>query len=253
MVMPRFSCNVFTHTIYFDQDQHASSKSISPSQLRHNLLFGQDSVLKSILLNPVAVIMTHMTNYANDQLAVYALDFVFDHLKQWTNLKFKSLSPIQTAQKYFEINPSDRSDVVWTNYCENKKHLAIWSLNSSYCDRMPSLVIIGPQKTGTTALYTFLKEHPLLKSNKMSNESFEETQFFSDRFYHRGIDWYLSQFERPDQNQTVVFEKSANYFAEPLAPLRIKTMLNKTVRLIFLSINPIDRAYSWYQVTSSSI
>ena len=50
----------------------------------------------------------------------------------------------------------------------------------------------------------------------------------------------------PEHNNTILFEKSANYFQEQNAPLRINAMLND-VKLIFLTINPINRAYSWYQ------
>lgn len=47
-------------------------------------------------------------------------------------------------------------------------------------------------------------------------------------------------------NRTIFFEKSANYFNELNAPLRIKSLLSD-VKLILLTINPINRAYSWYQ------
>jgi hypothetical protein len=107
---------------------------------------------------------------------------------------------------------------------------------------------------GTTALYTYLNVHPNFESNKLTQETFEEPQFFTDRFYSRGPDWYMSLFEHSstktgsNDSQLIVFEKSANYFSEPKAPARIKSLLSE-VRLVLLTINPGDRAYSWYQVS----
>ena len=49
--------------------------------------------------------------------------------------------------------------------------------------RFPNFLVIGPQKTGTTALYTFLKLHPNLVSNRPSPDTFEEVQFFIDKNY----------------------------------------------------------------------
>jgi hypothetical protein len=124
--------------------------------------------------------------------------------------------------------------------------MKIWSLNSTvYCNKYPKIIIIGPQKTGSTALYTYLNLHPNLKSNNFIDETFEEPQFFTDRIYHNGINWYLNLFESNSTSITF-FEKSANYFTDKNAPIRIKKLI-KNVKLIFISINPIKRAYSWYQ------
>lgn len=76
---------------------------------------------------------------------------------------------------------------------------------------------------------------------------FEETQFFTNN-YLNGVDWYLSLFEDHVNSRKIFFEKSANYFSEPKAPLRIKSLL-KDVKIIALTIDPVQRAYSWYQVS----
>ena len=81
----------------------------------------------------------------------------------------------------------------------------------------------------------------------MTKENFEETQFFTNKYYSRGIEWYLSLFDKAKSNETILFEKSANYFTESNAPGRIKA-LDNDMKLAFITINPIDRAYSWYQV-----
>lgn len=66
--------------------------------------------------------------------------------------------------------------------------MKIWNLNKS-CHKLPSFLVVGPQKTGTTALYTFLKMHPDILSSEQSINTFEEVQFFNGHNYNRGVDW----------------------------------------------------------------
>mgnify|MGYP001349851002 CR=1 FL=1 len=64
--------------------------------------------------------------------------------------------------------------------------MEIWSRNKD-CRRLPNFLVIGPQKTGTTALYRFLQLHPAIESNFNSDKTFEELQFFSNSdFYSQG-------------------------------------------------------------------
>jgi hypothetical protein len=48
-------------------------------------------------------------------------------------------------------------------------------------------------------------------------------------------------------SKSFLFEKSANYFDAPLAPLRAVSLLPKA-KIIIILIDPVKRAYSWYQV-----
>lgn len=238
MVLPRQTCGIFTHTIFLNKYPNGIDKLLA--------MINGGELFNTVLHNKILIFMTHFTNYANDRIALFVFKHLFEYVHKWTNLNFKSLAPLKIAEKYFELFKED-TDPLWTNICDDKRHLAIWSLNETiYCDRFPKLIIIGPQKTGSTALLTYLNLHPNLKSNKMLQDTFEETQFFTDKYYHNGIDWYLSLFDQPMSKKTILFEKSANYFSDPNAPIRIKTML-KDLNLIYISINPADRAYSWYQ------
>ena len=74
------------------------------------------------------------------------------------------------------------------NPCDDRRHLDIWASHKS-CQRLPELIVIGPQKTGTTALYTFLSMHPAIVSNYHSPTTYEEVQFFNQKNYYKGIDW----------------------------------------------------------------
>lgn len=81
-----------------------------------------------------------------------------------------------------------------TRQVVSQSYLAVHdTLPSSVCSPMSQFVIIrvflfSPQ--GTTALYTFLKEHPLVLVNKNSPEHYEEVQFFSNEtLYNYGVEW----------------------------------------------------------------
>ncbi|OTF72476.1 bifunctional heparan sulfate N-deacetylase/N-sulfotransferase-like protein [Euroglyphus maynei] len=184
MVLPRQTCGLYTHTIFIDRYPGGRDK------LEKNV-FGGD-LFFSFIFNQVNVFMTHQSNYANDRLALYTFESVLKFLQCWTNLELHSLSPIQMAKKYFQIYPEER-DPIWMNPCDDKRHYNIWSPNKS-CYQFPRFLIVGPQKTGSTALYTFLQLHPSLLTNVPSNRTFEEIQFFNGPNYHKGIDWYMQFF-----------------------------------------------------------
>lgn len=71
----------------------------------------------------------------------------------------------------------------------------------------------------------------------------------------KGLDWYISKFpliESTKNKSMKLFEKSANYFDGDKVPERVHTLL-PNVKLIVILINPIKRAYSWYQVSNYNL
>uniref|UniRef100_A0A3B3BE32 Bifunctional heparan sulfate N-deacetylase/N-sulfotransferase 1 n=1 Tax=Oryzias melastigma TaxID=30732 RepID=A0A3B3BE32_ORYME len=237
-VLPRQTCGLFTHTIFY-KDYPGS-----PNEL--DKLINGGELFLTVLLNPISIFMTHLSNYGNDRLGLYTFKSLVMFIKTWTNLKMQTLPPIQLAQKYFSLFPSER-DPLWQDPCEDKRHKDIWSKEKT-CDRFPKLLVIGPQKTGTTALYLFLGMHPDLTSNYPSKETFEEIQFFNGHNYHRGIDWYMEYFPLPSNTSSdYYFEKSANYFDSEVTAQRAAALLPKA-KIITILISPADRAYSWYQL-----
>ncbi|XP_021350487.1 bifunctional heparan sulfate N-deacetylase/N-sulfotransferase-like [Mizuhopecten yessoensis] len=237
MVLPRQTCGLFTHTLFLDKypgGRHHLDNSIQGGELFQTFLF-----------NPINIYMTHMGNYANDRLALYTFESVIKFVQCWTNLQLKQVPPLELGIKYFEMYPEER-DPLWQNPCLYKRHLAIWSTNKS-CDRLPKFLVIGPQKTGTTALYTFLSLHPAILSNYNSPDTFEEVQFFNGNNYYKGIDWYMEFFPiPPNATSDFLFEKSATYFDNELVPMRAHGLIPKA-KLICILIHPAKRAYSWYQ------
>ncbi|KAG7465177.1 hypothetical protein MATL_G00173560 [Megalops atlanticus] len=236
-VLPRQTCGLFTHTIFYKEYPGG------PKEL--DKLINGGELFLTVLLNPISIFMTHLSNYGNDRLGLYTFKNLIRFLQSWTNLKLQTLPPVQLAQRYFQIFPEER-DPLWQDPCEDKRHKDIWSKEKT-CDRFPKLLIIGPQKTGTTALYLFLGMHPDLTSNYPSKETFEEIQFFNGHNYHKGIDWYMEYFPLPSNTSSdFYFEKSANYFDSEVAARRAAALLPKA-KIITILINPADRAYSWYQ------
>uniref|UniRef100_A0A8D0A4D3 [heparan sulfate]-glucosamine N-sulfotransferase n=1 Tax=Sander lucioperca TaxID=283035 RepID=A0A8D0A4D3_SANLU len=236
-VLPRQTCGLFTHTIFYNE-YPGGSKELDKS-IRGGELF------LTVLLNPISIFMTHLSNYGNDRLGLYTFESLVKFVQCWTNLRLQTLPPVQLAEKYFQIFPEER-DPLWQNPCHDKRHKDIWSKEKT-CDRLPKFLIIGPQKTGTTALHSFLSLHPAVTSSFPSPTTFEEIQFFSGASYDNGIDWYMDFFPFPSNVSTdFMFEKSANYFDTEVAPKRAAALLPRA-KILAVLINPSDRAYSWYQ------
>ncbi|XP_002739829.1 bifunctional heparan sulfate N-deacetylase/N-sulfotransferase-like [Saccoglossus kowalevskii] len=237
MVLPRQTCGLFTHTLFMNK--YPGGRSKLDASIHGGELF------MIVVNNPINIFMTHLSNYGNDRLALYTFKSVIKFVQCWTNLQFISIPPLELANKYFSLYPEEK-DPIWQNPCDDKRHLAIWSENKS-CDRLPKFLVIGPQKTGTTALYSFLSMHPSIMSNFPSTKTFEEVQFFSGANYHRGIDWYMEFFPLPNNSSThYVFEKSATYFDNHQVAERAYAMLPRA-RIVTILLSPSKRAYSWYQ------
>ncbi|XP_045687383.1 bifunctional heparan sulfate N-deacetylase/N-sulfotransferase 4 [Phyllostomus hastatus] len=237
MVLPRQTCGLFTHTIFYSEYPGG------PQELDRSIRGGE--LFLTVLLNPISIFMTHLSNYGNDRLGPYTFVHLANFVQSWTNLRLQTLPPVQLARKYFELFPEQR-DPLWQNPCDDKRHKDIWSREKT-CDHLPKFLVIGPQKTGTTALYLFLLMHPAVVSSLPSPRTFEEVQFFNGNNYHKGIDWYMDFFPTPSNvTGDFLFEKSANYFHSEEAPKRAASLVPKA-KIITILIDPSDRAYSWYQ------
>jgi hypothetical protein len=118
---------------------------------------------------------------------------------------------------------------------------AIWTYGrlTSSMRPLPTALIIGAQKAGTTALYAWLRRHPAVVG-----PSWKEVNYF-DRRYAKGDRWYRGNFPRA-RGATVVAEASTGYLFHPLAPERARALV-PDVRLVALLRDPVSRAYSHYQ------
>ncbi|XP_067046227.1 bifunctional heparan sulfate N-deacetylase/N-sulfotransferase-like isoform X2 [Acropora muricata] len=236
-VLPRQTCGLFTHTIFLKDYPKGHRRLV-------NSIHGGE-LFQVIVDNPVSVFMTHFSNYGNDRLALLLFDSLTKYLMCWTNLKLSCEHPTDLAERYFKMYPNEE-DPIWQNPCRDPRHKNIWSSAKS-CKKLPSFLVVGPQKTGTTALHTFLKMHPDILSSEPSVTTYEEVQFFNGHNYNRGLDWYMDFFrDLSNSTNTIQFEKSANYFDSNVTPLRVHALLPNT-KIIAILIDPAKRAYSWYQ------
>ncbi|RTE08149.1 sulfotransferase domain-containing protein [Paenibacillus whitsoniae] len=104
----------------------------------------------------------------------------------------------------------------------------------------PDFLIIGAQKAGTTSLYHYLVQHPLIDSAVT-----KEVHFF-DVNYDKGVQWYRDQFPSfQTKSDHLTGEATPYYIFHPNVPKRIYEMMPRT-KIIILLRNPIDRAYSHY-------
>lgn len=105
----------------------------------------------------------------------------------------------------------------------------------------PGFLIVGAQKCGTTALRSYLSKHP-----RIIPASKKEIHFFDlDVAYNRGMAWYHGHFPLPHRltQGAITFEATPSYLFSPGAPERIFSY-DSQMRLIVLLRNPVDRAYS---------
>lgn len=104
-------------------------------------------------------------------------------------------------------------------------------------ETLPGFIIIGAQKSGTTALHYYLSQHPTLQS---SNK--KEVRFFLGNLYYNGINYYQKEFPAKIR-QKLYFESTPEYLSAPEVPKRIHSF-NPQIKLIIILRNPIKRAYS---------
>lgn len=105
---------------------------------------------------------------------------------------------------------------------------------------LPSFVIIGTMKGGTTSLYHYIESHP-----DTLPSAIKETDFvLTDRDFDKGLDWYKSLFK----GSGIAYEASPNYKKRdtfPGVPARMYSVL-PVAQLIYVLRDPIDRAISHY-------
>ncbi len=104
--------------------------------------------------------------------------------------------------------------------------------------RLPTYIIAGAMRCGTTALNSYLRAHP-----DIAVSSSKEVHFFDSKF-DLGLDWYREQFPGSD-GAVAVGEATPNYMFRPNALERLRTTL-PDVKLVLVLRNPADRAYSHY-------
>ncbi len=110
--------------------------------------------------------------------------------------------------------------------------------------RLPTFLIVGAMKAGTTSLYHYLRGHP-----QVFMPDLKEPMFFDERHnWARGIDWYKGLFRGAAARHAALGEASTSYTKYPTVrgvPERIASVLPEA-RLIYVLRHPIERMRSHY-------
>lgn len=114
---------------------------------------------------------------------------------------------------------------------------------------LPDFIIIGTVRSGTTSLYYNICQHP-----SVLPAAYDEIGFFDSNF-QLGIEWYRSMFPtqknmekvKNDTKYSITGEDTPFYFWKEEVIERISQTL-PGVKLIVIFRNPIDRAYSNYNL-----
>lgn len=106
---------------------------------------------------------------------------------------------------------------------------------------IPTGLVIGPMRTGSTWLYEYLSSRPDVCLPKDVKETF----YFAEN-YGKGAAWYRSHFRHydPAQHRRVI-DVSPTLFHNPAAIVRVRQGLDRPVLMATLR-HPIDRAWSHY-------
>ncbi|NEO31535.1 MAG: sulfotransferase [Symploca sp. SIO3C6] len=117
--------------------------------------------------------------------------------------------------------------------------------------KLPTFLIIGVQKAGTTSIYNYLKQHPQVYMSPVKETNFLERDWENlapEVINKNGIDTLekYSQLFAGVKDEVAIGEASPNYlFHYESASARILRYL-PDAKLIAILRNPIERAYSDY-------
>lgn len=104
------------------------------------------------------------------------------------------------------------------------------------------IFIVGAQKSGTTALYSYLIKHP-----DIAGVDFKEAGFFNrDTLYERGINYYRSLFPISPRKSHAL-DATPEYLYYPCSAKRIYTF-SPNARIIVLLREPTSRAFSAFNM-----
>lgn len=129
---------------------------------------------------------------------------------------------------------------------------------------LPNFIIIGAAKSGTTSLYSYLQQHPSVYLSPIKETNFFATNFVNGKptieeldftpeqakrltFKITNFEAYKQLFAQIDSKVKAVGEISPLYMNSSTAAKNIKYNI-PNVKLIAILRNPIDRAYSGYQM-----
>lgn len=142
--------------------------------------------------------------------------------RSWIRKKFKKRVKENRYLRYAQL--------MWPDY-------RLWLRKAG---TLPSFLIIGAQRAGTT----FLHEKIVDKTSAKPSPLQKEVHYFDNKYYKRKK-WYRKFFGVAKEN-IKNFETSPYYLYHPAAPKRVKESI-PNIKLIVILRDPIKRAISHYK------
>ena len=110
--------------------------------------------------------------------------------------------------------------------------------------QLPTFLILGAQKCGTTSLHALLSQH-----HEICMSEPKETHFFNIHF-EKGLEYYGETFFNRWEGQRVVGEASPPYLFLPNIPQRIAAAF-PGIKMVVILRDPVKRAFShWWMNTT---
>jgi len=104
-------------------------------------------------------------------------------------------------------------------------------------DKLPSILIFGGARCGTTSLYNYLNNHP-----KLYLPFIKETNFFH-KDYDKGLEYYMSEYYSDKKKDQIGVDISPKYLYDPDVPRRVYESI-PDAKVVIILRNPIERAWS---------
>lgn len=133
-----------------------------------------------------------------------------------------------------------------------QEHTRVGATDSVALGYLPTFLLIGAMKAGTTALHGLLAQHPDIAMSEPKELNFflgpakvGSAHGWHQGNWHRGLDWYRSHWRTPAPARG---ESSPGYTSpsHPQAADRIRRTL-PGARLVLVVRDPVDRAVSQYR------
>jgi hypothetical protein len=117
---------------------------------------------------------------------------------------------------------------------------------TAHLRQLPNCYIVGAQKAGTSSLYHYLIQHPLIHKSYL-----KEVHYFDGGLnpeidnYKRNLNWYKAHFSIKKNKNAINIDATPFYLFHPQVPKRIAS-LTPEAKIIILLRNPVHRAISHY-------
>ena len=126
---------------------------------------------------------------------------------------------------------------------DHRDRIGPWRRATARARLRPSFLLIGAQKSATTALFDLLTAHPHVTAPVCRS-----IHYFDD-FHDFGPRWYRAHFPLDRGGSRITGEVSPSYLIHPLAPRRAAAF-EPAMKLVAILRDPVERALSHHAMST---